>query len=128
MHAADVTPPEIQLKAPVISDEGLSVSWDFNEEASAICELHSPSMLNVTTIPCSNNAILLPYTEEGYSLSIQGMDVVGNVAEPVQLTWSIGKTCNVILLTVTTFCHSSHYRVVTVTIHFLQCKYASLNQ
>ena len=25
------------------------------------------------------------------------------------------------VVTVTTFCHSSHYRVVTVTIYFLQC-------
>ena len=91
-----MTPPSIvQLKAePVISDNGLSISWNFSENASAICELHSPSMLNVTTIPCLKNTVLLSYSLEGYSLSIQGMDIEGNVAEPVQLTciWSIGKT------------------------------------
>ena len=93
MHAADVTPPKIQLKAPAMSDKGLSVSWDFSEEASAICELYSPSMLNGSIVPCLNNAVLLPYqSDKGYSLFIQGTDMKGNVAEPVQLTWSIGKT------------------------------------
>ena len=75
-----------------MSNEGLSISWYFSENASAICELHSPSMLNVTTIPCLKNTVLLSYSLEGYSLSIQGTDIEGNVAEPVQLTWSIGKT------------------------------------
>ena len=110
-HAADVTPPKVQLKAPVMSDEGLSVSWDFSEEASANCELHSPSMLNVTTIPCSNNALLLPYTEEGYSLFIQGTDVEGNVADSVQLTWSIGKTSTVIK------CTQCHHTYIANNIH-----------
>lgn len=79
----------------VISDEGLSLSWAFNEEASAICELHSPSMLKGTIVSCSNNYVLLPYADEGYSLFIQGTDMEGNVAEPAQLTWSIGKTCTI---------------------------------
>jgi hypothetical protein len=87
-----VTPPKVQLKAPVISDEGLSISWNFSENATSICELHSPSMLNVTTIPCLRNTVLLSHSLEGYSLSIQGTDIEGNVAEPVKLTWSIGKT------------------------------------
>ena len=75
-----------------MSDEGLSISWNFSENASAICELYSPSMLNITTIPCLKNTVLLSYSLEGYSLSIQGTDIEGNVAEPIQLTWSIGKT------------------------------------
>jgi hypothetical protein len=87
-----VTPPKVQLKAPVMSDEGLFISWNFSENATAICELLSPSKLNVTTIPCLKNTILLSHSLEGYSLSIQGTDIEGNVAEPVQLTWSVGKT------------------------------------
>ena len=75
-----------------MSDEGLFISWNFSENASAICELHSPSMLSITTIPCLKNTVLLSYSLEGYSLSIQGTDIEGNVAEPIQLTWSIGKT------------------------------------
>ena len=86
-----MTPPKVQLKAPVVSAEGLSVSWDFSEEASTICELHSPSMPNVTTIPCLKNTVLLTHSQEGYSLFILGTDMKGNEAEPVQLTWSIGK-------------------------------------
>ena len=80
---------------PVISDEGLALSWAFKEDASAICELHSPSVLNGTIVPCSNNYVLLPYADEGYSLFIQGTDKEGNVAEPAQFTWSIGKTCTI---------------------------------
>ena len=72
-------------------NEGLSISWNFSENASAVCELHSPSMLNVTTIPCLKNTVLLSHSLEGYSLSIQATDIEGNVAEPVQLTWSTGK-------------------------------------
>jgi hypothetical protein len=87
-----VTPPEFQLKVPVISNEGLSISWNFSENATAVCELRSPSMLNVTTIPCLKNTVLLSHSLEGYSLSIRGTDIEGNVAESVQLTWSIGKT------------------------------------
>ena len=89
-----MTPPKIQLKAmaPVITDEGIALGWAFDEEASSVCELYSPSMLNETIVPCLNNAVLLPNTEQGYSLFIQGTDVEGNVADPVQLTWSIGKT------------------------------------
>jgi hypothetical protein len=37
------------------------------------------------------NTVLLSYSLEGSSLSIQGTDIEGNVAEPVQLTWSTGK-------------------------------------
>ena len=95
LHTVDVTPPIVQLKAePIMSDNGLSIrlSWSFSENASAICELHSPSMLNVTIIPCLKNTVLLSYSLESYSLSIQDMDIEGNVAEPVQLTWSIGET------------------------------------
>lgn len=88
-----MTPPEVQLKAPVMSDEGLSISWGFSENASAICELHSPSMLNVTTvtIPCLKNTVLITHSLDGYSLSIQGTDIEGNVAEPLQVEWNIGK-------------------------------------
>ena len=93
LHTVDVTPPKVQLKTPVMLNEGLSISWDFSENASAVCELHSPSMLNVMTIPCLENTVtvLLSHSLEGYSLSIQATDIEGNVAEPVQLTWSIGK-------------------------------------
>ena len=93
LHRADVTPPKVQLKTmvPVISDDGIALTWSFDEEAVTICELHPPSMLNKTTVPCSNNAVLLPYATEGYILSIQGTDMGGNVAEPVQLTWSVCK-------------------------------------
>ena len=80
--------------APVISDEGfiIALTWEFNEEAASVCKLHSLATLNETIVSCSNNAVLLPYSEEGYSLSIQGTDMEGNVAEPAQLIWSIGKT------------------------------------
>ena len=73
-----------------MSVEGLSISWNFSENASAISELYSPSMLNVMTIPCLKNTVLLSYSLEGYSLSIWGTDIEGNVAEPIQLMWSIG--------------------------------------
>ena len=93
---ADVTPPKVELKAPVMSDEGIAVRWIFNEEASSICEIHAPSMLNVTTVPCLNNTVLFTYTQEDYALYIQGIDVEGNVADPVQVTWSNGKgTCTI---------------------------------
>ena len=75
-----------------MSNEGIAVSWVFNEEAFSTCELHFPATLNVSTVPCFNNTVMLTYAEEGYSLFIQGIDVEGNEAEPVRLTWSIGKT------------------------------------
>ena len=77
--------------APIMTDKGVALTWSFDEEATSICELHLPTMLNQTTVACLNNAVLLPYAE-GYSLSIQAVDMEGNVAGPVQLTWSIGKT------------------------------------
>ena len=86
-----MTPPKVLLKTPAMSDEGLSVSWNFNENASATCELHSPSMLNVTTIPCLENTVLIKHSLEGYSLFVQGTDNTGNVAESVRITWNIGK-------------------------------------
>ena len=95
-----------------MSDEGLSISWYFSENASAICELHSPSMLHVTTIPCLKNTVLLSYSLEGYSLSIQGTDIEGNVAEPVQLTWSIGMT--VMHPNITIYAQSCKYIIASV--------------
>ena len=101
----------------VISDEGLSLSWAFNEEASAICELHSPSMLKGTIVSCSNNYVLLPYANEGYSLFIQGTDMEGNVAEPAQLTWSIGKTCTITMNKFLTHKHTHTHIVKYNVIH-----------
>ena len=53
--------------------------------------VNSPSMLNVTTIPCLKNTVLITHSLDGYSLSIQGTDIEGNVAEPLQVEWNIGK-------------------------------------
>ena len=34
LHTVNVTPPKVQLKTPVMSDEGLSINWNFSENAS----------------------------------------------------------------------------------------------
>ena len=91
LFAADVTPPRLQISSPVISNEGITLRWSYDEEAVSLCELQAPSMLTMTTIPCSGNVFLLTNDLKGSSLFIQGMDVAGNVAAQIQLTWNVGK-------------------------------------
>ena len=91
--AADVTPPKLQISSPVLSNEGITLHWSYDEEAVSICELQPPSLLTMTAIPCSGNVFLLTndLQVEGYSLFIRGTDLAGNVAAPIQFTWNIGK-------------------------------------
>ena len=91
IFTADVTPPRFQIGSPVISNEGITLRWSYDEEAVSVCELQPPSMLSMTTIPCSGNVFLLTNDLEGYRLFIQGTDVAGNVAAPIQLIWNVGK-------------------------------------
>ena len=92
IFAADVIPPRLQISLPVISNEGITLRWSYDEEAVSVCELEPPLLLTITTIPCSGNVFLLTNDLlEGYSSFIQGTDVAGNVAAPIQLMWNVGK-------------------------------------
>ena len=89
--------PQLEINEPLISSEGVILSWNFNEEAISMCSLQPPSLISdnnmqtMTTIPCSNNSVLLESAQKGYSLYIQGIDSAGNIADPVIFTWNRGK-------------------------------------
>lgn len=98
IHAVDVVPPRLQINKPQFSSEEFTLSWTYDEEATSTCRLQPSSLLsdnnmqhNMTTIiPCSNNSVSLKSAQKHYSLYIQGIDKVGNIADPVQFTWDIG--------------------------------------
>ena len=72
-----------------VTTDGITLSWSYNEEATSVCRLQPP-LFPSSTIPCSNNSFLLTRAQEGYSLSVEGVDLEGNTAGPVQFTWSTG--------------------------------------
>ena len=77
------------MNDPIITTDGITLSWSYNEVATSVCRLQPPSLPS-RAIPCSNNSILLTRAQEGYSMSIEGVDLEGNTAGPVQFTWNIG--------------------------------------
>ena len=91
LFAADVTPPKLQISSPVTSNEGITLRWSYDEDTVSVCELQAPSLLTMTTIPCSDNVLLLTNDLKGYRLFIQGTDMAGNIAAQIQLTWNVGK-------------------------------------
>lgn len=88
---ADVTPPVLSFTTnPAYSNENVTISWRYNEEATSICSLQSPT----ATIPilCSNHSVSLAHLTAGlHSLFIVGTDVTGNVASTVRHSWTVGE-------------------------------------
>ena len=90
LYTADVTPPLLQFNStPLFTNENVTLSWFYNEEASSFCVLQTPTAL--TAIPCINDSIALTHLEEGYhTLYVQGTDSSGNTATATQLSWTVG--------------------------------------
>ena len=82
----------------------------------SVCRLQPPSLPS-STILCSNNSILFTRAQEGYSLSVEGVDLEGNTAGPVQFTWSTGMISNYVIIAKTWL--MKHYYTVNNKLHRL---------
>ena len=91
LTAADVTPPVLSFVSnPLYSNENVTISWSYNEEATSVCSLQSPTL--TTPIPCVNHSVTLTRTLPGrYSLFILSADLAGNVAPTSRHTWTVGE-------------------------------------
>lgn len=87
---ADITAPLVQfVTTPLFSNQNLTLSWIYNENATSFCTLQSPASLMI--IPCSDNVAVLTNLQEGYhSFFVQGTDTSGNTAATVRHTWRVG--------------------------------------
>ena len=75
---------------PSVSNENVTISWSYDEEASSYCILQSPTELYI--VPCNSSMVVLYYLSSGrHTLYVQGTDMAGNVAESVRHSWTVGE-------------------------------------
>ena len=96
---ADITPPTLSfLLNPPLSNENVTISWSYDEEASSYCILQTPTELYI--VSCNSSLVVLHNLSSGrHTLYVQGTDTAGNAAESVRHSWTVGekrtyKSCN----------------------------------
>ena len=91
---ADVTPPRLVfLTSQRFSNENFTISWRFNEEATATCTLQTPT--DQSTEICNNGVFMRTRLKGGlHFLFVQGTDLAGNTGRPMRYDWTVGEYNN----------------------------------
>ena len=86
----DVLAPTLHFNdVPNFSTENITISWEYNEEATSFCTFQTSTI--VMPVVCNNNTVTFTNLLEGfYSLYVQGTDLSNNTAAPVRVSWSVG--------------------------------------
>lgn len=88
--AVDITPPEITfVNPPSKTNENTTISWTFNEPASATCTLSSPT--DTSLVICEGMWQGIGLMEGFYTLYVIATDTSDNIASTRSVSWFVGK-------------------------------------
>ncbi len=78
------------VSRPSVSNDEITISWNYNEESNSSCTIQSPDQTN-TVVDCDQFWSGTNLTEGSYAIYVTGTDEAGNVARPVVHVWRVGE-------------------------------------
>ncbi|KAL3876028.1 hypothetical protein ACJMK2_033915 [Sinanodonta woodiana] len=97
-YQTDTTPPVLTFSVnPLISNGSITIQWHFNERATARCWAYGPTLIE--SAGCNGSWTGSSLREGQYTIYIEGRDLAGNIANPVQHIFDVDRTSPKVTIT-----------------------------